>query len=77
MVSDNKNYKCVENPRFEPEGLTASELSRALEVSEEEINNYLRGITVAKDSHGELIIPYADVENARLHFKYGIDIPLD
>lgn len=77
MKNSNENYKYVENPRFEPEGLTVSELNQALEVSEEEINNYLQGITVTKDSHGELIIPYADVENARLHFKYGIDIPLD
>lgn len=62
---------------FEPEGLTTAELSRALEVSEEAINDYLVGITVTKDSHGEFIIPFADVQNARLHFKYGIDRPLD
>ena len=73
-----ENYQgYLKHMRFEPEGLTTAELSRALEVSEEAINDYLVGITVTNDSHGEFIIPFADVQNARLHFKYGIDRPLD
>lgn len=62
---------------IEPDGLTEAELQRVLQVSQKDIDDYLVGITVSKDSKGQVIIPYEDVQLARLHFLYGIDLPLD
>lgn len=61
----------------EPPGLTSDELARVLQVPKKEIDDYLKGITVWKDSKGKFIIPYEDVQNARLHFLYKMDVELD
>lgn len=64
-----------DNP--EPPGLTYAELQRVLGVPRKEMDDYLRGITVWKDSKGQYIVPFEDVQKARLHFLYHIDEELD
>lgn len=61
----------------EPPGLTYDELQRVLGVPRKEVDAYLCGITVWKDSKDQYIVPYEDVQKARLHFLYHIDEDLD
>lgn len=61
----------------EPPGLTYDELQKVLDVPREEMDAFLQGITVWKDSKGHYIVPYEDVQEARLHFLYHSDEELD
>ena len=61
----------------EPSGMTIEEIQRALQVPMEELQDYFQGITVTKDSHGNTIIPYEDIQCARQYYLYGIYNSLD
>lgn len=58
-------------------GLTIPEIARAFNISEQQLAQYFRGVTVTIDEYGEEIIPFNDVQIAREHFIHHKDYPLD